>query len=60
MDETVAKSKKIVEETEVEPVIRRNIIRDRKIHQIIILSLLHLFYIFIESFNLFETQWISV
>jgi len=36
-----------------------NLKLNKKIHQIIILSLLHLFYILIEAFNLFEIKWIS-
>jgi len=59
LDETVSTTEVIRREVEEKHVKRRNIKQDRKIHQIIILSLLHLFYILVESFNLFETQWIS-
>ncbi|MHA1185611.1 MAG: hypothetical protein ACTSSK_01860, partial [Candidatus Heimdallarchaeota archaeon] len=32
---------------------------DKKVHQIIILSILHIVYILIEAFNLFEVKWVS-
>jgi len=32
---------------------------DKKIHQIVILSLIHIFYILLEAFNLFEAKWVS-
>lgn len=59
MSENLSASKVEVEENKEKTRRKINLLTTRKIHQIIILSSIHLFYILIESLDLFGYQWIS-
>lgn len=59
MSENLSTSKVEVDQNKEKTRRKINLGKTRKIHQIIILSSIHLFYILIESLDLFEYQWIS-